>query len=187
MNFSRKRHPQRGAALLVCLVLLLGLTVVGIASMKETITQQKVVNAIAEDDTAFQAAEFALREGEEFVKQYARGDVESYNGKSVSVGDERENEIGSGMGNSDLGDGWWKKSTSENWDRGADAADYPHVISSQKLPSFVVEILGEDAAGGSVDLNDDRNTVVNYRVTARGYGVNSAYYVVLQSTYGVQQ
>jgi len=48
-------------------------------------------------------------------------------------------------------------------------------------------VLGEDTGGGSVQLdNKDSNTVMNYRVTARGFGVNDAYYAVLQSTIGVQ-
>lgn len=181
-----KRHSQKGAALIVSLLLLLGLTVVGIASMKETITQQKVVNSVVEDDMAFQAAEIALRDGENFVLGYIRANGEqlappsaTFNGQTVEIADER----GTGSA-SDMADNWWKMSKSTNWDKGAEALTYV-TKDSQSPPTFLVEILGR-GEDGSLEATSDDNKVWNYRITARGYGVNSSYYVVLQSIVGVQ-
>lgn len=172
---------QRGATLLVSLMLLLGLTVVGIASMRETVVQQKVVSAALEDDTAFQSAEFALRAGEQFVLQYTRSGGQRLMpgpvGGTLDVFDRRE-----------LTMEWWKQRNNAAWDSGTAVTTYPRLnASSQRLPSYVIEVLGEDGSGGSVELgNKDSNTVMNYRITARGFGVNDAYYTVLQTTIGVQ-
>jgi type IV pilus assembly protein PilX len=182
----RNRHSQKGAVLIVSLLLLLGLTAVGIASMKETITQQKVVNSVVEDDMAFQAAEIALRDGESFVLGYIRTNGEqlvppsaTFNGQTVEVADERGT-----TGTGDMADNWWKKSTSTNWNKGAQALTYAPK-GSQSPPTFLVEILGRDE-GGSLEAVSDDNKVWNYRITARGYGMNSSYYVVLQTILGVQ-
>lgn len=175
-------HRQQGAALLVSMLLLLGLTVVGIASMRETVTQQKVINAVLEDDAAFQAAEFALRAGEEFVLAQRDSGTRMLSGPATSDGvsiDVFDRQI--------LGMEWWKDRSSESWDEGSVVEDYPLIDSEQSPPSYVIEVLGEDSGGGSVELgNKDANTVLNYRITARGFGVNENYYVVLQSTVGVQ-
>jgi len=194
MSTFSQRQSQQGAALLVCLVLLLGMTVVGIASMKETVTQQKVVNAVTEDDTAFQAAEIALRQGEQLIFNYTQteggklsGGSVTYGGQTIVVMDETDGgqEHSTGV---DLDDNWWKDEDSKNWDLGAEIADYPKIKGNakQRLPSYIIEILSVGGStSGSVGMGDADKSV-NYRVTARGFGVNDSYYVVLQTTYSVQ-
>lgn len=171
---------QRGAALLVSLLLLLGLTVVGIASMRETVTQQRVINAVMEDDAAFQAAEFALRAGEQFVLDQSGTGQRLLSGQAsadVYIYDKAE-----------LGIEWWLDRYSTEWDSGPAVTTYPQVSSSQRQPTYVIEVLGEDVGNGSPQVgNKGEDTgVVNYRITARGFGVNENYYTVLQSTVGVQ-
>jgi len=194
MSTLSQKQSQQGAALLVCLVLLLGMTVVGIASMKETVTQQKVANAITEDDTAFQAAEMALRQGEQLIFNYTQtegaklsvGSV-TYGGQTIVVMDETDGGQEHSTG-ADLNDNWWKDQDSKNWDLGAQVTGYPKMNGNakQRLPSYIIEILAVGGSTkGSVAMGDsDKN--VNYRVTARGFGVNDSYYVVLQTTYSVQ-
>jgi type IV pilus assembly protein PilX len=202
MNTISRKQSQQGAALLVCMVLLLGMTVVGIASMKETVTQQKIVNSITEDDTAFQAAEFAIRQGEQFIFDYTQVaggklpvGVVTYDGVTITVRDESENELagrhsGTASG-TDSDDNWWKDDDSAIWTDGAEVTSYPRVKykndeSKQRYPSYVIEFI---AAGefnrGSVGM-EDSDKRWNYRVTARGFGVNDSYYVILQTTYSVQ-
>jgi len=174
MKLSRtyRFRSQRGAALLVSLLLLLGLTVVGIASMRETVMQQKVVSAGMEDDTSFQAAEFALRAGEQYILQFTRSSggrlMQGTVTGTFKIADRKE-----------LGMEWWKDRNAATWSSGNTVTTYPRIDTANQL--------GEDTGGGSVQLdNKDSNTVMNYRVTARGFGVNDAYYAVLQSTIGVQ-
>ncbi|RMH85491.1 hypothetical protein EA796_08255 [Pseudomonas sp. AOB-7] len=60
---------QRGVVLLVCLVMVLILTVIGLASMSGSTLQERMVGGTRDYNTAFQAAEAALRSGEAYVRQ----------------------------------------------------------------------------------------------------------------------
>ena len=60
---------ERGAALVVALVFLLVMTVLGVTSMRTTTLQERMAGNLQDKNLAFQAAEAALREGEEFLQQ----------------------------------------------------------------------------------------------------------------------
>jgi len=60
---------QRGVVLLVCLVMLLLLTVIGLASMSASTLQERMAGGARDSNLAFQAAEASLRVGEAYVKQ----------------------------------------------------------------------------------------------------------------------
>jgi len=59
------RPRQRGAALVVSLIILLIMTLIGISSMQGTNMDEKMVGNMRDREIALQAAEAALREGEE--------------------------------------------------------------------------------------------------------------------------
>lgn len=56
---------QAGSALIVSLVMLLLLSLIGVAGMQTTIMQDRMAANLLDKELAFQAAEAALREGEE--------------------------------------------------------------------------------------------------------------------------
>jgi type IV pilus assembly protein PilX len=170
-------RAQRGATLLVCLLLLLGLTVVGIASMRETVVQQKAINMAREDDTSFQAAEFALRTAEAFVITRTRTSGKFLHGSTVN-----SVTLLDGKTTAEA-PGWWKNRDDPKWDSGPSVTMPLLDAANQRAPSYVVEMF-EDGQKIQQD-STDANSVVNYRITARGFGVNDAYYTVLQSTVGV--
>lgn len=58
------RHSQRGATLIISLVLLLIITLLAISSMREVTLEERIVGNLRDKQTAFNAAESALREGE---------------------------------------------------------------------------------------------------------------------------
>lgn len=58
---------QRGAALVVALIMLVLMTLVGITAMQVTTVQQKMVTNNRDLNTAFQAAETALKRGERYI------------------------------------------------------------------------------------------------------------------------
>ncbi len=58
------KASQRGAALVVSLILLLVVTLIGISGMQSTVLQEKMSGNFKDKNSAFQAAEAALREGE---------------------------------------------------------------------------------------------------------------------------
>jgi len=61
------RKSQRGVAIVVALVLLVVVTLVGLAAVRGTIMQQKMTANFYDREVAFQAAEAALRQGEAAV------------------------------------------------------------------------------------------------------------------------
>jgi len=61
---STTQALQRGSALIVSLVMLLLLTLIGVAGMKDTLLQEKMVGNVRDREIALQAAESALRAAE---------------------------------------------------------------------------------------------------------------------------
>jgi type IV pilus assembly protein PilX len=59
---------QRGAALIVALVMLLVMTVLGISAARTTNLQERMAGNLRDSNLAFQSAERALREGEAFLR-----------------------------------------------------------------------------------------------------------------------
>lgn len=62
-------RKQSGAVLLVCLVMLLILTMIGVASMSNSTLQERMAGGVRDYNVAFQAAEASLRAGEAYVRQ----------------------------------------------------------------------------------------------------------------------
>lgn len=62
-------RKQSGAVLLVCLVMLLMLTMIGVASMSNSTLQERMAGGVRDYNVAFQAAEASLRAGEAYVRQ----------------------------------------------------------------------------------------------------------------------
>jgi len=69
---QRHRYPhsskQNGVALVVALILLIVITLVGLAAVHGTIMQQKMTSNFYDRQLAFQASEAALRQAEAFVQ-----------------------------------------------------------------------------------------------------------------------
>ena len=63
------RQKQKGAVLLVCLVMLLVLTVIGVSSMSSSTLQERMAGGARDYNQAFQAAEASLRVGEAYVRE----------------------------------------------------------------------------------------------------------------------
>jgi type IV pilus assembly protein PilX len=62
--FSVKRVSQHGAALVVVLILLLVMTLLGLASLRGTLMEERMSGSLYDRNLSFQAAEAALREAE---------------------------------------------------------------------------------------------------------------------------
>lgn len=70
MNYSHTcTYPtqQRGAVLIVALIMLLLLTIIGLSSMRGTSLQENMASNMRDSNLALQASEAALRKGEEDV------------------------------------------------------------------------------------------------------------------------
>lgn len=66
-HFDRRPVParrQRGATLVVVLILLLVMTLLGLASLRGTVLEERMTSSLLDRSLAFQSAETALREAE---------------------------------------------------------------------------------------------------------------------------
>lgn len=61
-------RAQRGAALVVSLIILLIMTLLGVSSMQNTTLEERMAGNMRDQNLAFQSAEAALIEGETFLK-----------------------------------------------------------------------------------------------------------------------
>ena len=60
-------RQQRGVALIVVLILLLIMTLLGLASLRGTLMEERMTSSLYDRSLSFQAAEAALRQGEELA------------------------------------------------------------------------------------------------------------------------
>lgn len=65
MKSRQFQIAQRGAVLIVALIMLLLLTIIGLSGMRGTSLQENMASNMREGNLSFQAAEAALRRGEE--------------------------------------------------------------------------------------------------------------------------
>ena len=71
MNATHSQHAQRGAILVVSLMLLLVLTIIGVSSMQGTALEESMSYATRDRTIALQSAEAALREAETWIEGIA--------------------------------------------------------------------------------------------------------------------
>ncbi|MHC9085110.1 pilus assembly PilX family protein [Luteimonas sp. RIT-PG2_3] len=64
MNLSSARRNEQGVSLLVVLVLLLVMTLLGVAVLRTTLLEERMTANLYDRSLSFQSAESALREGE---------------------------------------------------------------------------------------------------------------------------
>ncbi|MAO12706.1 pilus assembly PilX family protein [Marinobacter sp.] len=191
MNFPRQ---QRGMALAISLVLLVVVTLVGLAGMRGTIFQERMAGGAYDRETGFQAAEAALMLGArdftnnrqtwvERIKDYESdldcSDQTCAANPSGVIDNERWESVSSGTTDSDF-----------------------TAIDSANPPQYVVQLLGDcssTGAGGGFTGTTDQNEggpggtlLANqgqcYRITARAIDPENTAnaeraQVLLQATY----
>ncbi len=165
---------QQGVVLVVAMLILLLITIVGVTGMQTTILEETMAGAVRDKHIAFNAAEAALREGEEYLT-----------GASLPVFNDTLGRYSSDGTSEEL----WK---TVNWE-GATAADcncfiYPNegLIGSSgvPLPRYIIEELPESEVKPTSIVVGIKPAVKRtiYQITARGVGLQGGV-AVLQSTY----
>lgn len=174
-SHSSGRFParERGAAMVIALVMLLVLTLLATASARMTLMEERMTGNTQDRNIAFQAAEAALRAGEDEAQVPVLPDFD------VNA------------------DGLYRPAAPGNepvWDT-VDWTDEDEVLISEELEdapgtladaaaSYIVEQLPPVATPGeslAADASVDEATF--YRVTARGVGVGGNATVILQTTF----
>ena len=154
---------QGGMVLITGLIFMVVLTLIVVSSMRTTLLAERMAGNARDTDLAFQAAEAALRAGEEIVENADSGDLFP----AVSA--------------NSLLDAYWR----DTFDWSADAEAVTGTISGvSAAPRFVIERLS-DLPGGNETMKAGPlpSNSSMFTVTARGVGGNPSTVVVLQSTY----
>ncbi len=161
------RH-QAGVALITGLIFMVVLTLLAIAAMRTTTLEELMARNARDRDLAFQAAEAALRAGEEELTgavppALAAGTAHS---TRITDGSLREYWINTHP--------WATQSVVSSWQPAGTSAP----------PRYVIELMstGAGTGGGGLGFAPLTDQGV-YRVTARGIGSSANTVVILQAIY----
>lgn len=196
---GNSRH-QRGAALIVGLIMLLLLTLIGVAGMRDTLLQEKMAGNMRDREIALQAAESALRAGEAQLAQLTEPVFTNTNGlydHNTAPGATAMQRKKSGVPVTEQV--FWQQNSS--W-TAAKSIAYPFALDDvNNPPRYVIEKLtaamsaDKSTYTGGTDPNFVTNITANvevpdphisypdYRVTARGEGPTGDAIVILQATF----
>lgn len=164
-----KLNNQKGAALIICMILLLVMTILGVSTITSTTMEEKMAGNIRNRHMSFQAAEAALRAGETIAGNIAAGT--NFNGTNGLYPRSQAGDTNYPI---------WDQASGINW-QDADAID-----GLVQAPQYIVENFGTAPRDNDCMLEvplPPGCLLPVYRVTAQGWGLNINGYTMLQSTY----
>lgn len=173
-TFSSSLQRQRGMTLIVGLIMVLLMTLVGMAAIRGSGMQELMAGNMRDRNLAFQSAEAALRQGEEILEGAT---IPAFNGTPAGYVQAI---------NGSTSTGFWD---TYGWSAGSvrTAMDIKMVASQ---PQYVIEEVistttANSADGSAIDFASTLKTedTVFYRVTSRAEGGTADAVVILQSTY----
>ena len=164
---------QRGAILLVTMVILVLVTLLGVTAMKTSVLQEKMAGGNADKGLAFQAAEMALRDAESHIttglSSASSFAAECSQGLCLAPED--------GTQAADSVD--WDSDAVLSYGDGTGAADVGNVATQ---PKYIIEMLPRMPAPPGESLSV-KSKGTAYRITAVGYGRQAGTRVMLQTTF----
>jgi type IV pilus assembly protein PilX len=158
---------ERGAALIVALILLLLMTVLGVTAMRTTTLQERMAGNARDSNLAFQSAEAALRGGEQLLE----GAIPPFTGVSGLL------QVQPGAGQVPF----WNA-----YDWAGNSRTVTGVTGVYANPQYVVEELPvslSSANGSLVEGGGGVGEAGFYRITARAVGGSADAVAILQTTY----
>jgi type IV pilus assembly protein PilX len=189
MKTSRRRRPpsaarSKGAALVVVLILLLITTLLGLASLRGTLLEERMSANLYDRGLAFQAAEAALREGETLVTGI--NPLKDFPNSGVTVGDKATCVAGlcTTPGTAEQTKPRWL-ADAPPWRNGTSVAN--GTADAGITPQFFVEYMGKGAGWAGCEKLRPRNPQCmksRFRVTSQGGDAsNGRALVLLQTTF----
>ena len=162
---------QRGAVLVVSLIILLMLTVIGLSAVRDTAVQERMAGNTRDINSAFQAAELSLRHAENYLTGATVGPFTGSGGLYKVCG---PGQSGAACNIPD-----WKNCGSTGW-----VTVNVTLEGVSRQPQYYIEE-NPVAVGNAGSLVSDtpNETFEMYRITARGFGSSDGSMTVLQSTY----
>lgn len=160
-SFQTLNRMESGAALIVSLVMLLLLSLIGVAGMQTTIMQDRMAGNLLDKDLAFQAAEAALRDGEESLQSSVPVSFPDSNGLYRIGADNRPD---------------WPGNLDDDGNGVIQYTGFPNVYAQ---PEYIIEQIDSITPPGC-DLSSYCEPVY-YRITALGFGGSDTSSAVLTS------
>ncbi len=184
--FSKNR--QRGVVLFMSLVMLLILTILGLSSVQTTSLQERMSRNARDTNLAFQAAESALRDGEDLIELLTS--LAPFD--NATAGYYRENAPGVVPNWKDVNA---TAAGNVNWEASSEAAcgcmDANLAVTGvASQPRYIVEhvravISGADALNlDNIGQDTGSGRTEMFKITTYGQGGSASARVMLQSTYG---
>ncbi len=163
-----KANSQRGAVLIVCLIFMLILSVICASALQSTTLQERMAGNARDNNSAFQAAEAALRAGERVLQAATVGPFNGSNGL-YKLCIEAEIECTPPDWTDPASIGWLSASA---------------IGEVYRAPQYYIEELTQfDDSLAALDAGTPVKIISNYRITARGFGVSDRSIVVLRTIY----
>lgn len=165
-------NSQQGAVLVIALIMLLAMTLIGVTGLSSTTMQERMAGNMREVNIAFQAAEAALREGENYL---TAATLPAFNG-------------GNGLYQPAPGGTVQRWDVAANW-TGTASRVYQGNLNTDDVvlaaaPRYMIEELPPvPAAGGTEAADAPAPETGIYRITARAVGRSDTTIVMLQTTY----
>jgi type IV pilus assembly protein PilX len=186
MTTVQMQDTQRGAVLVVSLLMLLVMTVVGVVGIGTATLEERMAANNRDREVAFQAAEYALRDGERYVQTTTVDE------------DDFSDDCTGGLCDSNCGaddvcakeSGYpvvWKDTTLNVWATGTRHKIYTYTDNNvREKPKYIVEFIGYAPSPGwdpQTDPEPGPGDPQMFRITALGTGATPDARVMLQSTY----
>lgn len=172
--YSNRIKNQQGVVLIVSMVVLLAMTILGITSMKGSLTEIGMAGNLRETGLTFQAAEAGLRSAEVIIDDSSSATM--FDGLSVSM-----------LGETDTDPDYLDSSS---WSGAEHSTTQLAGIGTN--PQYIIKFLGVWAQnplalvniGSGYGGQPPGRVISNFRVTSRGSGQTGKIFRTVQSYYG---
>lgn len=196
MNKMRKSfsqiHNQRGSVMVISLLVLLILTILGLASVTNNLTQERMTHDMKDINIAFQSAESALRYGEVWTENQALVPVpKPQSNCDSSCDDNNDVWVNDDVSQADLFTaGWWAtnaRAFGKNYENGGawPTSSQLDGLTPEQQPRYVNEFFRFEPDSLSVGIAVPTGRYM-YQLSARGQGKQATTETRVQSIYAKQ-
>ncbi|GAB4361730.1 MAG: hypothetical protein Kow006_32650 [Gammaproteobacteria bacterium] len=178
-------QSQRGSALIVALLLLIAMTLIGVTTMRTTRLETAMATNAKESAIAFEAAEAAIRDAEQFIEGVVSVGAFSSGANGLLCVDN------TACPEPDYyAPASWTAANSQVY--GSNPNDpKPALPDVAQQPRYIIKYLGEKQLGSTRSVeSEDYGTSGGieefsvFRITARGVGRNTSATAIIQTHYG---
>jgi type IV pilus assembly protein PilX len=176
---------QQGVALVITLTMLLLLTLLGVMSIQTTGMQERMARNYRDVNMAFQGAEAAVKEAEEFIEGVA-------NAAAFPESDDSPLCVAGLCNSEDGGNRWsatdWSDASTEYVSTTTTAIQLGTAAEPRYVIEYVAKVtIEQDTLNiGNVGEGGSSGRAYIYRITARGTGGTAQSHAMIQALYGRQ-